>query len=348
MGNKKCPYLGTDCEADVARGLGIDLTKPCSQPCQPAAPYISPEIKAACEARMEKPAEPAPKRTISIQPVAKDAGHELTAYVHRQIDGVEDFKICEGAFTARPTLAMWIEGEKGCGKSRLLYEYAKVSNVPYFRCNLNGGTTVEDMLGQWIPSPDGKFVWSDGVLVRMIRDGGLMVLDEINAAPPEITFILHSLLDDERAVVLTAKDGERLYAHEKFWLCATCNPDYQGTRQVNEALRDRFAVQIKLAPDAKVEKEIFTNKHVARLVKELRKPAAQAKFGFISTRQLLFLQDNIKRFGSRFASHSFVNAIGGDSAQQQAAKMLLELLEVFDSETLENIEQKMAAIANAP
>jgi len=263
------------------------------------------------------------------------------------VNGVEDFKFCEIAFTARPTLAMLLEGDKGIGKTRMLYEYAKVNNLPYFRVNLNGGTTVEDLLGQWIPTPEGRFVWCDGVLVRMIRDGGLMVLDELNAASPEITFILHSLLDDERKVVLTAKDGEAVEAHEKFWLCATMNPDYAGTRQLNEALRDRFAVQLKFMPDPKVEKEIFTDPKVARLVKELRKPAALSKFGFISTRQLLFLQDNIKRFGSRFASHSFVTAIGGNSSQQQACKMLMELLEVFDSETLANLERRMAQISNA-
>lgn len=340
---KKCPYLGRDCEADVARSLGIDLKSNCAKPCAAAAPWVAP----VPEQKMEKPPERKEAKRISIQPVAKDAGHELTKYVHRDVNGVEDFKFCEIAFTARPTLAMLLEGDKGIGKTRMLYEYAKVNNLPYFRVNLNGGTTVEDLLGQWIPTPEGRFVWCDGVLVRMIRDGGLMVLDELNAASPEITFILHSLLDDERKVVLTAKDGEAVEAHEKFWLCATMNPDYAGTRQLNEALRDRFAVQLKFMPDPKVEKEIFTDPKVARLVKELRKPAALSKFGFISTRQLLFLQDNIKRFGSRFASHSFVTAIGGNSSQQQACKMLMELLEVFDSETLANLERRMAQISNA-
>ena len=341
---KKCPYLGADCEADVARSLGIDLTKPCAQPCQTAAaPAPKPEPK------MEKPTpaqEKERKATISIQPIAKHSAHELTKYVHRKVGGVNDFDVCDGALSATPPIPMLIEGEKGIGKTRMLYEYAKVRSIPYFRVNLNGGTATEDLLGQWIPTPEGRFVWCDGVLVRMIRDGGLMVLDELNAASPEITFILHSLLDDERKVVLVQKDGEAITAHERFWLCATMNPDYAGTRQMNEALRDRFGVQIKMLPDPHVEKEIFWDKKVARLTKELRKPTAIGKFGFVSTRQLLFLQDNIKRFGAKFAAQSFVTAIGGDSAKQQACKMLLELLEVFDSTTVADLEQRMNDLGN--
>jgi hypothetical protein len=316
---KRCPYTGTMC------GEG---TAPAAKE-KPPVEVINPAASVA-------PVTPS-KRTAIASAIA-----DLTAYCHRKIWDMEDFVLLKGAYTAKPVPEpVLVSGPKGVGKTRMFWEFCRAEGIEHFRVNLNGGTATEDLLGQWIPTSGGGFVWCDGVLTRMVRNGGCLVLDEINAASPEITFVLHSLLDDERRIVLVQKDGEAITAHQNFWLVSTMNPDYAGTRQLNEALRDRFGIQINLDSDPVVEKAVLTDKHVAAFAKALRNPRAAGKFPDISTRQLLFLQDNKARFGSRVAYQSFVNAVGGDNASREALKMFGEIANVFNSATVEALEKEV-------
>jgi MoxR-like ATPase len=88
------------------------------------------------------------------------------------------------------------------------------------------------------------------VLVDAMHSGDWILLDEINATLPEIAFCLHSLLDDDRMVVLTEYDGRIVRPHPDFRLFASMNPSeegrYGGTKMLNEALLDRFPVVVQM------------------------------------------------------------------------------------------------------
>jgi MoxR-like ATPase len=116
---------------------------------------------------------------------------------------------------------------------------------PFFRINLDGGAAVDQILGKLIPR-EGSVIWSDGDLIKAMRIGGLVCLDEISAARPEMLFALYSLLDDDHFIVLKDKeDGEVVIPHPDFRLIATTNPrhgavSYAGVKELNKALKDRF------------------------------------------------------------------------------------------------------------
>jgi MoxR-like ATPase len=108
------------------------------------------------------------------------------------------------------------------------------------------------MLGQWIPRKDGGgYQWMDGILTAAVRHGKVCLLDEVNSLKPEVAFAIHGLLDHRRELVLSEKPDENgnpevVVAHENFGLIAAGNPFYEGVRMMNEAFRDRFAVQLNL------------------------------------------------------------------------------------------------------
>ncbi|MBI2238021.1 MAG: AAA family ATPase, partial [Actinobacteria bacterium] len=110
-------------------------------------------------------------------------------------------------------------------------------------------TTVDEFVGRLLLDASGTY-WVDGVLVQAMRSGEWILLDEINACLPEIAFCLHSLLDDDRMIVLTEHDGSVVQPAEGFRLFATMNPTetgrYGGTRPLNEGLLDRFPVVMRL------------------------------------------------------------------------------------------------------
>ena len=152
-----------------------------------------------------------------------------------------------------------LQGPTGSGKTSLVRKYCSAHNKPYKRVSLNGGITVEDLVGHYVLK-HGESPWIDGILTRAAREGWVLAVDEINAASPEVLFVLNSLLDDERILILSAKDGEVIKPHADFRLIATMNPSeqgYAGTNEMNEALLDRFHTIMEIDYNTRVEQKIL-------------------------------------------------------------------------------------------
>lgn len=138
-------------------------------------------------------------------------------------------------------------GETGTGKTKMVREAAKRHGKPFTRVNLNGETSIDDFVGRWTIQ-DGHTVWIDGVLPQAMRNGEWLLLDEINAALPEILFVLQSVLDDDRFLRLVEKNNEVVRPHEEFRIFATMNPadEYTGTKELNLASKNRWGVKIMI------------------------------------------------------------------------------------------------------
>lgn len=153
------------------------------------------------------------------------------------------------AYAVANSLPALLIGETGVGKTQAVRTLAWRTNNGLRRVNLNGATTVDEFLGKMLINEQGTY-WVNGVLVDAMQAGDWILLDEINACLPEIAFCLHSLLDDDRMVVLMEYDGRIVRPHPKFRLLASMNPSeegrYSGTKTLNEALLDRFPVVIRM------------------------------------------------------------------------------------------------------
>lgn len=102
------------------------------------------------------------------------------------------------------------------------------------------------------------FEWADGPLVCSMKDGSLLLLDEMSLAEDAVLERLNSVLEPSRTLTLAEKGGEgpscvheseimshiissEIKAHEDFRIFATMNPggDF-GKRELSPALRSRF------------------------------------------------------------------------------------------------------------
>ena len=201
--------------------------------------------------------------------------------------------------SAEQNMPALLVGDTGCGKTSLIKELAKEKKAKFMRVNLTGETTVDELVGKYILK-EGATVWEDGVLITALKKGYWFLLDEINAALPEILFVLHSLLDDDKHVLLQQKDGELVKAHKNFRFFAAMNPvdEYAGTKELNKAFMSRFALITELKyPNKETEAQIIHNQtliphqdasYIADLGQKIRKAKRNNDiFYTCSTRDLI-------------------------------------------------------------
>ena len=166
----------------------------------------------------------------------------LTKPVIMRLIGLEKEKhaILLGVAQNFPVLLI---GETGIGKTYSLQHVAQEEKKRIIRLSLNGEIGINELLGKWLIR-NGSTYWQEGVLVEAMKNGWWIILDEINAALPEVLFVLNPLMDDSRAIVLAEKDGEVVNAHPDFRIFATMNPcdEYAGTKEMNKALMSRFPI----------------------------------------------------------------------------------------------------------
>lgn len=145
---------------------------------------------------------------------------------------------------------------KGTGKTTTAGFVAQELNRPLSYLQLTGATNVDSFVGKWLVNKEGTY-WVDWILTRAMKFGHVLVLDELNQALPEITSVLHSVMDERQILVLDEKGaGEVIKAHKDFRIIACINPteDYAGNKEMNQALVDRFKVVVAVDyPDARKE-----------------------------------------------------------------------------------------------
>lgn len=160
---------------------------------------------------------------------------------------------------AANNLAALVVGETGVGKTSIIQDLADQLGHEWVRFNLTGETTVDEFVGKYILLK-GETVWQDGILIQAMKAGKWLIVDEINVALPEILFALHSLLDDDKFVVMASHEGEVVRPHDDFRFFGTMNPteEYAGTKELNKAFKSRFPMIIHVGfPSKKQEADIL-------------------------------------------------------------------------------------------
>jgi nitric oxide reductase NorQ protein len=181
-----------------------------------------------------------------------------------------------------------IIGPKGTGKTSLVRQFALLANKELQSVNFSLRTRESHLIGSKTLDK-GEINFVEGILVKSMRGGGLLYLDELNAAEADVLLRLDEALDDRRQVVLKEADGQIITAREDWSVIATINPlSHVGTKELPPQLMSRFPVRIRLEyPPENVELEIIMRhvyniqdskledvKRVIKLAKSLRDAAA--------------------------------------------------------------------------
>lgn len=240
-----------------------------------------------------------------------------------------------------------LKGETGTGKTTLVHELAYRTNNAVRQINLNGNTTVDEIVGRTMLNRDGT-VFHDGILISAMKHGHWILLDELNAGLPEVLLVLQQVLVDGR-YTLVENEGEIVDAHPNFRVFATMNPPetYVGTNHLNPATLSRFGITIEVDyPEPHVELEIVKSKlpsqprtpeaemvEAIRLASDVRNGYAQQEYAYLlSTRDLItWLQVN-EHYGDLVKSACYT-ILG--KCNQDDKKALESILRVYFSAPLD-------------
>lgn len=308
-----------------------------------------------------------------------------TRYVRRRLPGSDDWSDIDALGTAvEQGWNVLMQGPTGPGKTSAALALCAERKWPLGIVNFNGMTTVEDLVGQIVPTEsagrdvseliervtqarqqviiarerkdaeaflaakaeetraelelDGAYrdgnnglTWRDGILISLMKGSDqhehtVLLADEINFGPARVMSIINGVTDDRRQITLVQHEGEVVQAHSGFAFMAAMNPNYEGTRPLNKALRDRFHLTLNYDYDDEVERQIVPNERLLGLAKKLRDMHAKEELQTpTSTRTLLHFLEVERVLGTDLAIESFVSTFEEDERAAVRESLALHL-----------------------
>ncbi|PKU82584.1 hypothetical protein MA16_Dca017517 [Dendrobium catenatum] len=208
-----------------------------------------------------------------------------------------------------------LQGPTSSGKTSLVQYLASVTGHEFVRINNHEHTDLQEYFGSYITDSHGRLQFQEGVLLKAVRKGYWIVLDELNLAPSDVLEALNRLLDDNRELFVPELQ-ETISAHPDFMLFATQNPPtiYGGRKMLSRAFRNRFLeIHVDEIPDDELttilEKRCcIPASYASRMVEvmkdlQLHRQSSKVfagKHGFITPRDLFRWANRFRFFGNSY------------------------------------------------
>lgn len=196
-------------------------------------------------------------------------------------------------------------GEAGCGKTALVE--ASFPDELYTLLG-SGDTELSDFIGGYVQTPSGDFEWIDGVLVKAMSEGKVLLIDEIGLIDPKVLSALYGVMDGRDELIITQNpEREAVKSAEGFYVVGATNPNAVGVR-LSEALLSRFTIQVEMTTDFGMAKsKMGITPLIITASQNLAKKRASGEVSWSpQMRELLAFQKANDIFGTKFAIENLI------------------------------------------
>lgn len=171
-------------------------------------------------------------------------------------------------------LHVWLAGPSGSGKTHGAEQAAQALGLSF---ELQGAMTMAHELTGFV---DAGGRYHETPFVRAFRNGGLILLDELDAGSNEALLALNAALANG---IMSLPSGEVVRAHADFRCIGAANTfgagatsEYVGRTRIDAAFLQRFGARLAWGYDLKLERVMSGNPEWCARVQKARVTAAKA------------------------------------------------------------------------
>ncbi len=197
-------------------------------------------------------------------------------------------------------------GPAGCGKTTGVAMLAETLQLPFYRVSLSAGVDEGVLQGWLLPvEQGGQFTYVPSTVVKAYEEGGVVLLDELDAADANMLIILSAVLDEGQWAIPMRHNQPTLKRHADFVVVGAANTwghgasrKFVGAQQLDERTLSRFRMgQIACDYDADLEADLY-EASVVEMGQRLRtRCRAIPEFGRdVSTRDIESAHTKLKAF----------------------------------------------------
>lgn len=159
----------------------------------------------------------------------------------------------------------WVTGNSGNGKSVMIEQACAKLGRKFIRMNFNCDTDEQDLLGSF-SLVEGDTIFSEGGIVTALREGAILLLDEVDSLSSSKALILQSLLEGKGVHLkalnewVTPQSGFNIFATSNTKGKGSDSGRFIGTNLMNSAFLDRFVITLHQEyPPKDIEEKIINN-----------------------------------------------------------------------------------------
>lgn len=209
--------------------------------------------------RVKEAEEKAPvDRIVSVQVMkGKKKVKVLEDVFHENFEGILQL--------AQARMNIFIYGPTGSGKSHICSQIAKSLDLPFYFVSCTSGMSEGVLGGRLLPTGDaGKFEYTVSEFIKAYENGGVFLLDEIDAADPNVLLLVNAALANGQVAVPNRPEKPYAQRHEDFICVAAANTVgtgadrlYSGRNKLDAATLDRFQIgKVLMTYSDEVEKQL--------------------------------------------------------------------------------------------
>src|SRR5712692_4934844 len=215
-----------------------------------------------------------------LQPEVREIVVKVADRPAVKLDGKVHEKFAEILDLAAQRMEILMVGPAGCGKSHLAGQIAQALGLRFGSVSCSAGMSEGQITGRMIPTGDGgRFEYQRSQFVEFYEEGGVFLLDEIDAADANVLLVINQALANGHLPVPNRIGNPQAKRHPDFVLIAAANTFgnganrmYVGRNQLDESTLDRFRIgQVVMDYDQRLEESILSDSDLLQRLWTIRR-----------------------------------------------------------------------------